>query len=168
MTRLSIVPGLLLLALLAVPDLRAQEVQRPKLGLGFSAVLSSTEGLGVGVRGRAAWPVNSDMSLALGTGITGFVLEGRDEASYLLDPQASIIVTLNATGPRTPYLLGGIGAAIPVNDRNNAENGPYLHFGIGWVQGLSETVLYYEIDPAMIVGEREISFNVPFRIGVIF
>ena len=156
----------LMLTLWATPALAQQA--RPALGLGFNAVLSSTEGLGVGIRGRAAWPVNADLSLALGTGITGFVLEGRDEATYLFDPQASIIVTLDATGNRTPYFLGGVGAALPVNSSSNAESGPTLHFGIGWVQGLRDTVLYYEVDPAMLVGETEISFIVPFRVGVIF
>ncbi len=146
----------------------AQSAPRPNFGLGFNAVLSSTEGLGVGIRGRAAWPVNADLSLAVGTGFTGFVLEGRDEATYLFDPQVSVIVTMNATGPRTPYFLGGVGAAIPVNDNANADSGPTLHFGIGWVQGLRDTVLFYEVDPTMLVGETEISFVIPFRIGVIF
>ncbi|NNE70139.1 MAG: hypothetical protein HKN29_07205 [Rhodothermales bacterium] len=146
----------------------AQTAPRPKIGVGFNAVLSSTEGLGVGVRGRAAWPVNADLSLAVGTGMTGFVLEGRDEATYLLDPQVSVIVTMGPQGPRTPYFLGGVGAAIPVNNKTNAESGPTLHFGIGWVQGLRDTILFYEVDPTMLVGETEISFVIPFRIGVIF
>lgn len=153
---------------LTVGHASAQNAVRPNIGVGFNAVLSSTEGLGVGVRGRAAWPVNADLSLALGTGITGFVLEGRDEATYLLDPQISVIVTMRNQGPRTPYFLGGVGAAIPVDNKTNAESGPTLHFGIGWVQGLRDTVLFYEVDPTMLVGEEEISFVIPFRVGVIF
>ncbi|MBO6576293.1 MAG: hypothetical protein JJ896_16400 [Rhodothermales bacterium] len=159
--------GLILLATLPVGTASAQATP-PALGLGFQTTLSSTEGLGVGLRGRASWAVNADLSMALGAGMTGFVLEGRDEATYLLDPQASVIVTLNDSGNRTPYILGGIGAAIPVNSGSNAENGPTLHFGMGYVQGLRDTILFYEINPAMIVGENEISFNIPFRIGVIF
>lgn len=167
--RFSIRVLVLFSAFLLVGDVAlAQQAQRPNFGVGFNAVLSSTEGLGVGIRGRAAWPVNADLSLAVGTGFTGFVLEGRDEATYLFDPQVSVIVTMNQNGPRTPYFLGGVGAAIPVNDKTNADSGPTLHFGIGWVQGLRDTILFYEVDPTMLVGETEISFVIPFRIGVIF
>ncbi|MFT5144708.1 MAG: hypothetical protein ACI80V_001518 [Rhodothermales bacterium] len=168
--RLSSSSFLLVLAFLFAPaSAQGQALNnRPKLGVAFNGVLSSTEGLGVGIRGRAAWPMNSDLSLALGTGVTGFILEGRDEATYLIDPQASVIVTLNGKGDRTPYFIGGIGGIIPVKNRSNADSGPTLHFGIGWVQSLRDTILFYEVNPAMLVGETEVSFMVPFRIGVIF
>ena len=169
MLRRFVLPALL--AALACPvagQTAEAQASRPRLGMAFNAMLSSTEGLGVGIRGRAAWAVNADMSLALGGGFTGFVLEGRDEATYLFDPQASVIVTLDSEGSRTPYFLGGVGVAVPVNDRSNVESGPTIHFGIGWVQGLKDTVFFYEVDPTMLVGESEISFMIPFRVGVIF
>ncbi len=131
-------------------------------------MLSSTEGLGIGVRARAAYPINGDLSFAVGGGVTGFVLEGRDQATYILDPQVSVIVTMDSGGPRTPYFMGGIGAIIPANNRSRTEGGPTIHFGIGWVQGLRETTLFYEIDPMLLVGKEDVSFLVPFRIGVIF
>jgi hypothetical protein len=172
MSRRRALPVILLFLILIVgvaPPAAAQSARpRPRIGIGFNAMLSSSEGLGIGIRTRAAYPINADLSFAVGGGITGFVLEGRDQATYILDPQASVIVTLDQRGDRTPYFLGGVGAVIPVNNRSRTEGGPTIHFGIGWVQGLRDTVLFYEVDPMLLVGESEISFMVPFRVGVIF
>jgi hypothetical protein len=40
--------------------------------------------------------------------------------------------------------------------------------GIGWVRPLNETTLFYEINPALIIGESKSTVALPFRIGIIF
>jgi len=147
----------------------AQEV-RPRFGLGFNTTLTTADGvLGLGLRGRASAPVNADLSFAVDLGVTGFILGGRDDATYVFDPQVSAIVTLNARQQRTPYIIGGIGAYIPFgNDSNDEDGGPTLHGGFGWVQALENTTLFYEINPALVIGETAIDLVLPFRIGIIF
>ena len=162
----ALLTGLLLVAL-GVEQAQAQQANRPRLGFGFNTMLNTSDGLGVGLHMRAARPVNADLSLALEAGFAGFILEGRDDASYLFTPQASVIVTMDARGSRTPYFLGGFGAALPL-EKDSAESGPTLHLGFGWVQGLRDTVLYYEVDPSLLVGKTDVSFFVPLRVGVIF
>ncbi len=139
----------------------------PRFGVGFNGMLSTADGFGLGFRGRVSAPVNSDLSFALDLGLTGFVLRGRDDATYVFDPQLSAIVTLPSRGRRAPYLLGGLGAYVSFKDGNN-DGGPTLHGGIGWVQTLNETTIFYEIDPALIVGERAVDIVLPLRIGIIF
>ena len=144
----------------------AQEL-RPRFGLGFNATLATTDGvLGLGLRGRISAPVNPDLSFAIDLGFTGFVLRGRDDATYVFDPQVSAIVTLGAQGNRSPYIIGGIGAYVPFD--NADEGGPTLHGGFGWVQTLQSTTLFYEVDPALIIGKTSVDLVLPFRIGIIF
>ena len=140
---------------------------RPRVGLGFNMLLSTQDGLGIGFRGRASAPINTDLSFAIDLGFTGFVFEGRDDASYIFDPQVSAIVTL--PGIRTaPYFLGGLGAFIPLTDADDKIYGPSIHLGVGWVRSLNETTLYYEVNPALIVGESRSTVALPLRVGVIF
>ncbi|WP_457652601.1 hypothetical protein [Rhodocaloribacter sp.] len=139
----------------------------PRFGLGFNTVLSTEDGLGLGFRGRASAPVNADLSFAVDVGFVGFILEGRDDATYIFDPQVSAIVTLPGV-TSAPYLLGGVGGYIPLNDRDRTNSGPTIHLGIGWVRALSETTLFYEVNPALIIGEKDVAFALPFRIGLIF
>ena len=154
------------LFLVLPPSVRAQR-SGPTLGIGFNTVLSAKQGLGIGFKVRAARAVNSDLSLAVGTGITGFVLAGRDDASYLFDPQFSAIVTVGSDRPdESAYLIGGVGAYIPIKD--DYAGGPTIHGGMGWVRQLYETRLFYELNPQLIIGETAISIAIPFRIGVIF
>jgi hypothetical protein len=136
------------------------------IGFGFSPTLSSTDGLGLGFHLRASKPVNDDLSFTLGTGFSAFVLEGRDNASYVLTPQASVIVTLPGSSSKAPYFLTGIGGMVPLSD--DTDGGPTFHFGLGWVQQLSDTVLFYELDPALVIGASKVTVAIPFRIGVIF
>lgn len=149
------------------PEASAQELQ-PRFGLGFNALLSTDDGFGLGFRGRASAPVNADLSLALDFGFTGFILGGRDDATYVFDPQVAAIVTLPYRRDRMPYLMGGVGAYIPLSSGSRSDGGPTLHLGIGWVQGLSETTIYYEINPALLIGETSTDLLLPVRIGVIF
>ena len=154
--------------LLPVHRAAAQDL-RPRFGLGVNTTLATTEGvLGLGVRGRVSAPVNPDLSFAVDLGFTGFVLRGRDDATYVFDPQVSAIVTLPAQGNRSPYIIGGIGAYVPFDDEDDDEGGPTLHGGFGWVQSLQSTTLFYEIDPALIIGRSSVNLILPFRIGVIF
>ena len=160
----------------------------PRFGVGFDALLSVLggdvldDGFGLGVRGRASFPINADFSVAVGAGFAGFLLGGRDDAAYLFNPQVSGILTL----PRSPnwarYLIGGFGGYFPLGDSSaeggpalhlglgysDSEGGPALHLGLGWVRPLQETSLYVEIDPALIIGETRAALVIPARIGVIF
>jgi hypothetical protein len=159
---------LLLAGLLAMraPEASAQ-LDNARFGLGFNTLLSADNGFGMGFRGRLSTPINADLSFALDAGMTGFVLGGRDDATWVLDPQASLIVTLPGV-EKAPYLMMGIGGYLDPSDSDDTLTGPTLHFGVGWVKPLSESVLFYEIDPALIIGDTKVSAAIPFRIGVIF
>ncbi len=145
----------------------------PRFGAGFDALLSVASGdvlesgLGLGVRGRASFPINADFSVALDAGFAGFLLGGRDDATYLFNPQVSGIVTLPRTEHWARYVIGGLGGYFPLGS-SQAEGGPALHFGIGWARPLNETSLYVEIDPALVIGESRTALVAAARIGVIF
>ncbi|MDA0874553.1 MAG: hypothetical protein O3C45_05755 [Bacteroidetes bacterium] len=156
---------LLVLFLAALGTSTAQaQLKDARFGLGFNTLLSAENGFGMGFRGRLSTPINADLSFA---GLTGFILGGRDDATWVLDPQASLIVTLPGV-EKAPYLLMGIGAYLDPSDSGDTLTGPTLHLGLGWVKPLRESVLFYEIDPALIIGETKVSAAIPFRIGVIF
>lgn len=162
----------LLFALLFAAPTSAQSLA-PRFGAGFDALLSVASGdvlesgLGLGVRGRASFPVNADFSVALGAGFAGFILGGRDDASYLFNPQVSGIVTLPRTENWARYLIGGFGGYFPLGD-SQAEGGPALHLGLGWARPLNESSLYVEIDPALVIGESRTALVAAARVGVIF
>ena len=156
----------LLLMVVGVPDARAQ-LDESRFGLGFNTLLSADNGFGMGFRGRLSTPINADLSFALDAGLTGFILGGRDDATWVLDPQASLIVTLPGV-EKAPYILMGIGAYLDPSDSDDTLTGPTLHVGVGWVKPLRESVLFYELDPALIIGDTKVSPAIPFRIGVIF
>jgi hypothetical protein len=165
-------PVLLLLiatAAMAIPKHAAAQDPAPRFGVGLNSLLSSADGFGIGFRGRASAPVNRDVSVAIDLGFTGFVLNGRRDADYIFDPQLSAIVSLPYRTDRLTYLLFGLGGYVPVGpDSANDQNGPTIHFGVGWVHALNETSLFYEIDPALIIGEERADIAIPFRIGLIF
>ena len=162
----------LLFALLVAVPASAQGLA-PRFGVGFDALLSVASGdvlesgLGLGVRGRASFPVNADFSVALGAGFAGFILGGRDDASYLFNPQISGIVTIPRTEHWARYLIGGVGGYFPLG-ASEAEGGPALHLGLGWVRPLNETSLYVEIDPALVIGASRTALVAAARVGVIF
>lgn len=136
-------------------------------GVGFNTLLSSEDGLGLGFRGRMSSSINADLSMAFDLGVSGFILNGRDDATYVVDPQVSLIVTMPGLN-KASYLIGGMGAYINTSNDKGALEGPTIHLGIGWVRALSESVLFYEIDPALIIGKADIGVAIPFRIGIIF
>ena len=148
----------------------AQELT-PRLGLGFNTLLSTSEGIGFGFTGRLSLPMNRDLSLAGSLTGPGFILRGRDDAVYGLEPRAAAIVTLPGSGDSAPYLLVGLGAYLPVSTPDDADdpaNGPVLHAGYGRVHLLSETSFFWEINPGLVIQSTSVGLVVPFRIGVIF
>ncbi|MFQ5569286.1 MAG: hypothetical protein ACE5G0_06400 [Rhodothermales bacterium] len=169
-TRLLALTTLLATACLLQRPHQANAQQQPRFGIAFNTMLSTADGLGLGIRGRVSAPINRDLSFAADVGLTGFVLRGRDDATYVFDPQVSAIVTLPARGRGAPYILGGIGGYITFssNGRNAHEGGPTLHGGIGWVRTLNDTTIFYELDPALIIGEESVDLVLPLRVGIIF
>lgn len=162
---------LLLFSLLFAAGAQAQdEVEdlNPRFGLSLNGLLSTEDGFGLGIRGRASSPVNADFSAAVDLGVTGFILGGREDATYIFDPQVSGIINLPASENRLPYILAGIGAHLPISNVDASVSGPTLHGGIGWVHALTDTSLFYEVNPALVIGENSIDLLVPFRIGLIF
>lgn len=150
---------------------QAQQELTPRFGLGFNTVISTQDGLGMGLRFRGSAPVNQDLSFAIDLGATGFVLEGRDEATYLIDPQISAIVTLpyGTERGRLTYFMGGLGAYLPFNGNGASNNAaPTMHMGLGRVQSLTETSFFYEVNPALVVGQSSVDLILPVRVGVIF
>ena len=154
------------LVLLAT-DARSQMVQ-PRYGLGFNSMLSSIDGVGVGLRGRISVPVNADLSIGGDLGFTGFVFGGRRDATWVFDPQLSAIITLAPQGRSASYILAGVGVYAPVSNQDESESGPTIHLGVGRVQILRETTIFYEINPALIIGLDAVNLSLPVRAGIIF
>jgi len=148
---------------------QAQNQTTPlRYGIGFNVVLSGQEGLGLGFVGRASYPINADLSFAGEIGFSGFVLDGRDDAAYALQPQAMAIVTLPFSNARAPYLITGVGGFIVTNTNDDSISGPTIHLGLGWVRPLTDTTLFYEINPALVLGDSAVGVAIPFRVGFIF
>ena len=143
------------------------QLQHVRIGLGFQTLLTTDDGLGFGFRGRLSAPVNSDLSFAFDLGASGFILDGRDNATYIFDPQVSAIISFPGSTDRAAYILAGVGGYIPFKQNDRRNGGPTLHLGVGWVRPLRETTLFYEINPALIIKRDAISVAFPFRIGII-
>ena len=141
----------------------------PRFGVGFDVVGTLPgqdllpDGVALGIRGRVALPVNADLSVAGSLGAAANLFEGRDDTRYILNPQASLIVTLPGRSTAR-YILGGFGGFIPTD----GGGGPSLHAGIGWAVPLNETSVYLELDPSLVVGESETGIVLSGRAGVIF
>jgi hypothetical protein len=70
---------------------------------------------------------------------------------------------------RLTYFIGGLGAYIPFkSNADNPEAAPTLHFGLGRVHLLSETSIFYEFNPGLIIGRERIGLLLPIRAGIIF
>lgn len=164
----AVVCLLALAAFTTNPPTSAAQSQ-PRFGVGLQ-LLGSTAGegnFGPGFRFRVSAPINRDLSFAIGSSFTGFIFEGQDDASYAFDPQASLIVTLPERGTESLYFMGGAGAFVPFGE-TDADAGPTFHFGIGKVWLLRDTSLFFEFDPALVVGEEQTDVLLPVRLGVIF
>lgn len=142
----------------------------PRIGGGFdltSAVWDQDlipNGPALGIRGRVALPVNPDVSVAASLGVAAHLFEGRNQAQTVLNPQASVIVTLPSAGTAR-YLLGGFGGFLPLG---GGGGGPTIHGGIGWAIPLNATSLYVEVDPSLLIGEDQTTGVLSVRAGVIF
>lgn len=166
-------------SLAIAPDAAAQRYRRgtpinPRFGVGFEANLIPDpgqrivpDGLGLGLHGRIALPLNTDLSAGVGMGMTAFVLSGSDEADYVASPEATLILTLPTRDGGARYLLGGFGGLVPLSD-GAGPGAPTLLAGIGWAFPLRETSLYVELAPALVIGRDEATVSIPVRVGVIF
>ena len=157
---------LLTALLLAAPAF--SQAAPARIGAGIDAVIVPLRagdvdpGVGLGLRGRIALPLNSDLSGAASLGVSANL---AGSAVLTATPQVSLIVSLPGSGRSVRYLLGGFGGYIPLS---GGGGGTTLHAGFGWAVPLSETSLYFEIDPAIVVGSSETTVVVPVRVGVIF
>jgi len=146
----------------------AEAQTSPRVGVGFQMMASTIEeNVGPGVRFRVSAPINRDLSIAVGTAFTGYVLEGQDEANYAIDPTLSLIVTMPIDGRRGTYFLGGVGAYVPLGSFSN-EAAPFFHFGFGRVWLLRDTSVFLEFSPALVISEDAADALFPLRVGVIF
>ncbi len=162
--------AVLLAVLLATAAPARAQASPPRLGFGFDAVGAFPgqsllpEGLALGIRGRAALPVNADLSVAADLGLLANLFSGSSGARYMLNPQTSVIVTLPG-GRNLRYLLGGFGGFIPLE---GGGGGPTLHLGVGTAIPLRDTSLYAELDPSLLVGKDATTVAIAARVGVIF
>lgn len=154
------------LLLLFVPEANAQRPTR--YGVGVQMLGTTVDNnVGPGIRFRVSAPINQDLSLGFGSSFTGFIFEGRDDAAYAFDPQASLIVTLPGSGQESLYVLGGPGVYLPFGN-TDATSGPTFHFGIGKVWLLDQSSFFFEFNPGLYVGRETTSLLMPLRVGVIF
>ena len=164
----------LILALSVVLTAAAADAQRdsvaPRYGAGFdvaTAVLGQDvipDGPSIGIRGRVAIPVNADLSVAGSLGLGAHLFGGSDDTRYVLNPQVSAIVMLPSDGSAR-YVLGGFGGFLPFS---GGGGGPSLHLGYGIAIPLTDTSLYAEVDPSLVIGDTEVVPVLAVRTGVIF
>ena len=142
----------------------------PRLGAGVQLLGSTEDGVAPGMRMRVSAPLNADVSLAGGLGLSGFVLSGSENAMYLLEPQLSLVVNLPSvsSGDYLPYLLTGVGGHFPLADESRSESGLVLHVGYGRVQSLMDTSVFYEVNPGFLIADDHVEVLLPIRIGLIF
>jgi hypothetical protein len=138
-----------------------------RFGLGVHVLGSTASGsVGPGINFRASTPLNSDISVALGSGLTGFIFQGRDDAAFAFDPQVSAIVSFPTANAEATYVLGGAGAYVPFGDVDT-ESGPTFNLGIGRAWRLQESSLFFEFSPGFLIGEDSTTLVVPLKVGVI-
>ena len=166
--RLMLTRLALLVALVGLSIPALAQTAPPRIGIGIDALVIPVRngdvdpGLGLGVRGRVALPINSDLSASAGLGISTSL---AGSAVLSATPQLSMIVTLPGDDRARRYLLGGFGAFVPFS---GGGAGPTVHAGLGWAIPLSETSIYLEVNPALVVGSDALTFVIPARAGVIF
>lgn len=159
---------LLIVGLCLSPLASVHAQESPRFGVGLQMMGSTVDdNIGPGVRFRASVPINQDVSVGLDGGLTGYIFQGRDDASYAFDPQASLIVTIPGSGRQRLYVLGGAGTYIPFGE-TTAVSGPTVHMGIGKVWLLNQSSFFLEFSPTLYVGQRATDVILPIRIGVIF
>ena len=158
----------LLLALLFAAPAALAQAPPARIGAGLDALVIPLRagdvdpGVGLGLRGRVALPINSDLSAAGSVGVTANL---AGSAVLTAAPQVSLIVGLPGEGPTGRYVMGGFGALVPFS---GGGGGGTLHVGFGWTVPLSETEIYFEVNPAVVVGSSDVTVAVPLRAGFIF
>ena len=164
---MRVLPLLLLCALYA--PAHAQSMT-PRIGFGLSGTMTtdSDNPFGLGIHVRGSLPVNPDLSFAAGAGFTGFVLGGREDASYYATPHLVAIITLNSLNPRSPYVVFGGGGYLPVGGKEeNRDGGPLLQGGMGWATSLQQTSIYLEVTPSLVIGKNASRIVMPVKVGVV-
>lgn len=169
--RLPLLLSLLLACWMSQPhqSALAQELDT-RFGLAPNLHLSSSDGMGIGLRGRVSAPLTTEFSAAFDLGLSGFIFGGRDQATYVFDPQISGIVTMPGDDERAMYVMAGFGAYVPFGRGVDDDplRGPLIQMGVGWVHALAETSLFYEVNPGLIIGEDRVGLSLPIRGGIIF
>lgn len=161
--RTAILSGLLFLLAVGAGSAQSLRYGAGLQVMGSTAVKSVSPGFHV----RTTLPITQDLSLGGGIGFAAFVLEGQSRATYALDPEASLIVTLPNPSKTATYLLGGAGYHLPFGNRELA-NGPSFHLGMGRIWVLQETTLFLEATPTLYVRENGAAGLLAIRAGVIF
>jgi len=152
------------------PRLAAQD-NNTKFGLGVGLVANPTDDdlasddVGLAVRGRISKPMNSDVSLAGSVGLYAFAFNGTDTADYILNPDLSLVVTLNGQS-RFPYLLVGAGGLFPTNGDKRARFEAHAGYGLAWP--LTSVSVFLEVMPTIAFQESSTTFVVPLVVGMIF
>lgn len=138
-----------------------------RFGMG-AHILGSTadDNVGPGLFVRVSRPVNQDVSLAIGSGLTGYIFRGQDDASFALDPQLAAVVSFDSQPDETTYVLGGAGAYVPFGD-TSTDSGPTFHLGVGRAWLLTESSVFFEFNPGFLVGEERTTLVLPLRLGII-
>ena len=158
----------LLLGIVGLLSLAPAQGQSLRYGTGLQ-VMGSTAVASVspGFHFRTTLPITQDLSLGGGVGLAGFVFEGQVNASYALDPEISLVVTIPNPSRSATYLLGGGGYHVPFGNDPPA-SGPSFHLGLGRIWALQGTTLFLEFTPALYVRESSAAGLFPLRGGVIF
>ena len=143
----------------------------PRYGVGFDTSFPLLGGdllpggLAIGIRGRGALPINADLSVAASLGVGAHLFADREPTRYVLNPQASLIVTLPGESRNLRYILGGFGGFLPIS---GGQGGLSVHGGVGIAVPLDQTSLFAEFDPSLIIGQDDTGFVLAARAGVIF
>jgi hypothetical protein len=169
--RVQLIVCVAMIVILGHVSLAAAQDSATKFGLGVGLVANPTDDklanddIGLAVRGRVSKPLNSDVSLAGSVGFYAFAFNGTDTADYVLNPELSLIVTLNGD-TRFPYLLVGAGGLFPTGGEDDARFA--AHAGYGLAFPLTSVSVFVEVVPTIAFNDTGTTFIVPVSVGMIF
>ena len=126
----------------------------------------SDENAGIGARFRVSWPLGSDISLAAGLGIVGFVFDDQSNDDYALNPQGSIFYQLPGY-TWAPYVFLGGGGMISVTGPEGFIAAPSIHAGYGWARYLGSVSAFAEMNPVLVMRDETAKFVLVLRTGLI-
>ncbi len=172
MRRIPTIGLLCILALCRGVAVTAQDFS-PRLGFGPEFLINANDdrlsdrNAGFGLRFRASFPLNTDVSLSAGTGLVGFLFDGQSNADYAVNPQASVIVQLPG---RTwaPYIAFGGGGLLVLSGPDGANAAGTIQAAYGWARFLSEISAFVEINPMLVLRDEATKFVLGARTGLIF